>query len=80
MPLMKKLLFVFDVIILKPEVFCKVIKYSHSCILVAELEKSRRTKDIAIKYNHFRDFEQKKIIMVCYIDTREQTSDFYQAT
>ena len=56
-----------------PEVLCKVFEDNQGCISVAEPNKfSPRTKHISIKYHLFQNFVQKKIIWICYIDTREQ--------
>ena len=75
MELMKEIYFIFDINIPKLELLCKVFKENQSCIAVAESNKfSPRTKHIAIKYHCFRIFVQKKIIWICYIDTREQTA------
>ena len=62
----------------KPEVFCKVFKDNKRFIAVAESNKfSPRTKNIAIKYHHFRSFLQKKNIKICYIDKQEQTLEIF---
>ena len=78
MELMKEVSFIFDIHLPKLEVFCAVFEDNQGCISVAKSNKfSPRTKYIAIKYHHFRSFVQKKIIQICYIDTREQTADIF---
>ena len=60
-----------------PEVFYKVFKDNQSFIDAAESNKfSPRTNHISIKYHHFRNFVQKKIIRICYIDTRKKLRKF----
>ena len=76
MALIEEVSFIFDILLPKPEVFCKLFEDHPSCIAVVESNKfSPRTKPIAIKYHCFQKFIQKKIIWVCSIDTREQTTD-----
>ena len=78
MELMKEVSFIFNIHLPNPEVFCKAFVDNQICIAVAESNKfSPITKNIAIKYHHFRRFVQKKIIRTCYIDTREQTADIF---
>ena len=73
---MKEVSFIFDIHIPKPEVFCKVYKDKQSYIAVAESNKfSTGAKHISIKYHHFWRFIQKKIIRICYIDTRKQAAE-----
>ena len=49
------------------------LKHS-SCVVVVESNRiSLRIKHIAIKYHHLQLFAQKKIILICLIDMREQT-------
>ena len=75
---MKKLYFVVDIHLPKPEVFCKLSKENQSCISVADSNKlSTRTKHISIKYHHSQSFIKNKFIQICYIDTQEQTSDIF---
>ena len=75
---MKKLYFVFDIYLPKPEVFFKLSKENQSCIYVAESNKlSPRTKHISIKYHHSQSFIKNKFIQICYIDTQEQIADIF---
>ena len=78
MELVKKFSFVFYTHLPNPEVFCKVFKDNQSCISVAESNKlSPRTKHIAINYHHPQSSLQKKVIQICYIDTKEKTADIF---
>ena len=62
----------------KPEVFCDVFEDNESCIAMATTRKfSPRTKDIAIKYHHFRKYIDDEVIKLHSIDTREQTADIF---
>ena len=75
MAFMKKVSFVFNIHLPKTEVFYKLFKENQGYISVAGSNKFLpRTKNIAMKYHHFRSFVQKKIIQICCIDTREQTA------
>ena len=54
----------------------KVLEDNQRYIAVAESnEFSPRTKHIRIKYHNLQSFAQKKIILICYIDTQEQTAE-----
>ena len=71
MKLMKEVSFIFDINLPKREVFRKLFEDNQSCIAVVESKQlSPRTKHITIEYHHFRIFLLKKIIRICYIDTR----------
>ena len=71
MVMMKLVSFKIDIHIPMPEVFCKVFEDGQRCIAVVESNKfPPRTKRTIIKYHHFQSFVQKKIIRICYIDTR----------
>ena len=78
MALMKALSFIFNIHLPKPEFFYWVFKDNKSYISIVESNKlSPRNKYIAIKYHHFRSFVQRKIIYICYIDTRKQTEETF---
>ena len=78
MALMSKVYLIFDINIPNPEVFRKVFEDNQIFIPVAESNKtSPRTKNIAIKYQNFRSFVQKKMIRICYIDTWKETADIF---
>ena len=75
--LMKEVSFIFDIPLPNPVVFCKLSEDNQSFISAAESKTlSPKTKHIAIKYNHFQSFVLKKIIWMCYIDTREKKWKF----
>ena len=81
MSLMREIYFIFYIHLLGPEVFCKVFEFNQNCIAVAESNNfSPRTKNIAIKYQHFQYFVQNKIIRVFYTDAGEQTADLLTKT
>ena len=61
-----------------PIVKCKVFEDNESCISIANSGKfSPRTRHIAIKYHHFRQYVKKGIIKIFPIDTKEQTADIF---
>ena len=65
-------------IIQNPIVKCKVFEDNESCIAIAKSGKfSPRTRHIAIKYHHFREYVKKGIIQIHSIDTKEQTADIF---
>ena len=58
-----------------PEMICTTWEDNHSCIKVAESPKfTPRTRHIALKYHHFRQFVSNGTVVVKTIDTREKTS------
>ncbi len=62
----------------KPKMLCTTWEDNRSCIRVAESPKSTlRTKHIALKYHHFRQFVHNKTIVINPIDTREQIADIF---
>ena len=62
----------------EPKFFCKVWEDNRSCIKVAESPKfTPRTKHIALKYHHFRQFVSNGTVKISPIDTREQTADIF---
>ena len=59
-----------------PTVTCKVFEDNQSCIAVAESKKlSARTKHVAIKYHHFENLVNDKVIKISYIDTKKKLAD-----
>ena len=55
---------------------CTTWEDNRSCIKVAENPKfTPRTKHIALKYHHFRQFVLNKMIVIKPIDTTEQLAD-----
>ena len=60
----------------EPKFFCTVWEDNRSCIKVAESPKfTPRTKHIALKYHHFRQFVSNGTVIIKPIDTLEQTAD-----
>ncbi|KAL7523409.1 hypothetical protein ACHAXR_000164, partial [Thalassiosira sp. AJA248-18] len=60
----------------KPKFFCTVWGDNRSYIKVAESPKfTTRTKHIALKYHHFRQFVSNGTVYIQPIDTIEQTAD-----
>ena len=60
----------------EPKFYCTVWEDNRSCIKVAESPKfTPRTKHIALKYHHFRQFVLDKTVRINPIDTLEQNAD-----
>ena len=79
MNLMIEISCVFDEVHMpKPEVHCKVFEDNRSAIAMAESSKfTPRTKHIALKYHHFKQYVKSKAIQIFPIDTKEQTADIF---
>ena len=61
-----------------PDFFCTVWEDNRSTIKVAESPKfTPRTKHIALKYHHFRQFVSNGTLKINPIDTLEQTADIF---
>ena len=61
-----------------PQVRCKLFEDNTSCIIVAESARlTPRTKHIAIKYHHFREFVKSGAVKIYPIGTREQQADIF---
>ena len=61
-----------------PAMKCTTWEDNRSCIEVAESPKfTPRTKHIALKYHHFRQFVNDKTIVIKPIDSREQMADIF---
>ena len=59
-----------------PKMICTAWEDNRSCIKVAENPKfTPRTKHIALKYHHFRQFVHNKTVVIKPIDTREQVAN-----
>lgn len=62
----------------QPKFFCTVWEDNRSCIKVAESPKfTPRTKHIALKYHHFRQYVSNGTIKINPLDTLEQTADIF---
>jgi hypothetical protein len=67
---------VFTLFTSEPNFQCKVWEDNQSCIAMAESTKfSPRTKHIALKYHHFKQFQESGRIKVSYVNTEEQLAD-----
>ena len=61
-----------------PKFHCTVWEDNRSCIRVAESPKfTPRTKHIALKYHHFRQFVVNGTIKIFPINTLEQSADIF---
>ena len=63
-----------------PKFFCTVWEDNHSCIKIKVTKSPKftpRTKHIALKYHHFRQFVSNRTIKINPIDTLEQTADIF---
>ena len=61
-----------------PEIRCKLFEDNRSCIIVAESARlTPRTKHIAIKYHHFREFVKSGEVKIFPVSTREQLADIF---
>ena len=61
-----------------PQIWCKLFEDNTSCIVVAESARlTPRTKHIAIKYHHFREFVKSGAVKIYPIGTREQQADIF---
>ena len=76
MTLLQELSTVFTLYTAAPDFMCKVWEDNQSCIAMAESTKfSPRTKHIALKYHHFKQFQDSGRLKVSYINTEEQLAD-----
>ena len=61
-----------------PEVRCKLFEDNRSCIIVAESARlTPRTKHIAIKYHHFREYVKSGEVKIFPVSTHEQLADIF---
>ena len=78
MEFMKELGKVLKINTSKPDFFCQVFEDNRSTITVAESKKfTPRTKHIALKYHHFRQYVTNKSIRIKAISTTEQIADIF---
>jgi hypothetical protein len=67
---------VFKLYTSAPDFVCNVWEDNQSCIKMTESNKfSPRTKHIALKYHHFKRFQESGRINVKYINTEDQLAD-----
>ena len=61
----------------KPKFFCRVFEDNSGTYELATTPKMRpRTRHINVKYHHFRQYVENKIIQIYRIDTKNQLADF----
>ena len=61
-----------------PTMHCTVHEDNQGCIDLVKTPRMRpRTKHIALKYHHFREYVRKKIVSVEYVESKEQIADIY---
>ena len=78
MNLMKELGKVLKINTLKPDFYCQLFEDNRSTITVVESKKfTPRTKHIALKYHHYRQYVNNKTIRINSIDTTEQITDIF---
>lgn len=59
-----------------PTVKCNVFEDNASCIEIATNHKTRpRTKHLAVRLHHFRDYVKRGKIKIAHISTKEQQAD-----
>ena len=76
--LMKETAGLFGLLTRDPVFRCTFWEDNESCITVAKSPKfTPRTKHIAIKYHHFRQFVSDGTIIIKSIDTAEQIADIF---
>ena len=62
----------------RPSVKCKIFEDNNCAIELAKAPKMLpRTKQIALKYHHFREHVRKGLIEINPIDTLEQVADIF---
>jgi len=67
---------VCDIIIILPEVNCRILEDNQSYITITKSKKPLAySKYITIKYHHFQSLVDKVIIKIKYIDTKKELTD-----
>ena len=76
MTMMEEINKVFPLLIQKPKFVCQVHEDNQSCIKMATMTKFfPRTKNIALKYHHFRSNVKYGRVEITYTPTDEQLAD-----
>ena len=76
--LLKELQVVIPRVENSPIIHCSVFEDNMGCIDLVKTPRMRpRTKHIALKYHHFREYVKKKTVTVHHIDTKEQVADIF---
>ena len=58
-----------------------IFEENQSCIDVAKYNNFfPQTKHITVKYDHFRRFTQKNVILISYIEINDETEDIFTKT
>ncbi len=66
----------YKVLCNEPYVYCKVFEDNSGALESARLPKLRlRTKHINVCYHHFREHDQKGLIKIFPVDTKDQIAD-----
>jgi hypothetical protein len=61
-----------------PRIHCKAFEDNSGALEIAKLPKMRpRTKHINIKFHHFREYVQNKLIQLFKISTEDQCADLF---
>ena len=78
MGLLKEIKEYFDLNDNLPEIKCTVFEDNNSCIALAKAPRMNpRTKYIALKYHHFRNYVSSKLITIQHIASEEQPADIF---
>ena len=73
---MKEINEVFPLMMEPPNFYCKVWEDNQSCIAMATSQKfTPRTKHIALKYHHFKQYVESGQIQINYVHTELQQAD-----
>ena len=61
-----------------PDIKCSVFEDNNSCIALAKAPRMNpRTKYIALKYHHFRNYVSSKLVSIEHIASEEQPADIF---
>ena len=75
---MNEVFLTFDLPHTQPSIRCTVFEDNQSTIAVAQAPSMLpRTKHIALKYHHFREFVLNGTIEIRYVNTTEQLGDIF---
>ena len=78
MRLLKEIQKYFEVAKEIPEVRCTFFEDDNSCIALAKAPcMNPRTKFIALKYHHFREYVSNGLVDIKYVNKNKQTADIF---
>ena len=78
MNLIAEIRYIFNIYMPKPQIHCKVFEDNQSAITISESSKfTPRTKHIALKYHHFREYVKNKTMQIFPISMHEETADIF---